>query len=436
MRRIPVQEGQALIDVTPGIAFAVRERLAALEVELAPKIPFLGSSGGSPVIQNLVGAVQIAPDLVLDVSPKTRETNDWAGSLLDLMTDERAHFGGETRKAVLTSRRSLPDAFARIYADQLGRAVRREGPLQLMRHRHVSKAVLAGRLDVTRWVRERTTRPHRFPQMETVLTADNEFTSAMAWVAEALAVRTSDHQTRGRLRTAAQALRPGLPHFTSVDPGIAFRPIPSQWRAYGPAWATTCAVLRKLSPLHRSGTQEGLNLAVEPWPLLETLLHRSLREAVRIGKERGLALSMTPQSKHDFLAPNSTLPSVHPPHPLAAIHTTRRVEPDGSFWLNGEPLVTFEAKYSVPSYARTRDHFFQAVTTAAAVGSSLSVLVYPGDYSPVVWENVGASAAPVEVRAMGLNMYSYRRGTGDTERGLLLLDVAEEAINARLTAAI
>lgn len=427
MIRISAQEGLPL-DVDPETAFAIRERLAALEVELAPRISFLSGSGGAPKIRNLVGSVQVTADLVVDISPKTEPGADWAGSLIDLMTDERAHLGGETHEAELSTRRSLPDAFARIYSHQLIRAIRREGPLQLLRHRPVSKAVLSGRLNVTRWVHQRTVRPNKFPQMETVLTADNEFTGAMAWVAEALATRVSDHTTRSRLRAAARALRPGLPPHTYVDPGVAFRPIPPQWRAYGPAWVTAGAVLRRLSPLHRSGTQEGLSLAVEPWPLLETLLHRSLREAVRMSAAGGVPLTMSPQSAHPFLTPIARAQSTA----FSDVHTPRQVEPDGSLWLNGQPVATFEAKYSVPTYASTRGHFFQAATTAAAVGAPLSVLIYPGRSEPIRWRNVGVSQSPVDVVAVGLDMYSYRRGLGDRDRGRLLLDVAADAVADRL----
>ena len=325
MIRIPAREGDPL-EVDLDIARSVRRRLIALEQELRPRISFLAGGSDLPVVQNLVGSVQISTNFVLDIEPKTQPGQDWAGSLLDLIRDERVHFGGETRQAELTSRKVLPDAFARIYADQLSAAVRSDGPLLLLRHWHVSKAGLAGRLDVSRWVTKRITHPELFPQQETVLTADNEFTAAMSWVADALAVRCPDPRVHSLLRSTARALRPGLPEDTYVDPGVAFKAIPPQWQAYGPAWETAKAVLRRLSPLHRSGLLDGLSLAIEPWPLLETLLHRALQAAAAQGQAAGIDMHATGHSTHRLLTPIGASTSA----PLSRVHTLRSVEPDGS----------------------------------------------------------------------------------------------------------
>jgi hypothetical protein len=428
MRRIPAREGDPL-EVEPDIAQSVRRRLIALEQELRPRISFLAGGSDLPVVQNLVGSVQVSTNLVLDIEPKTQPGQDWAGSLLDLIRDERVHFGGETRQAELTSRKVLPDAFAKIYADQLSAAVRSDGPLMLLRHRHVSKGRLAGRLDVSRWVTKRITHPESFPQQETVLTADNEFTAAMAWVADALAVRGSDPQVHSLLRSTARALRPGLPELTHVDPGVAFKAIPPQWRAYGAAWETAKAVLRRLSPLHRSGLLHGLSLAIEPWPLLETLLHRALQAAAVQAQAEGIDMHASRHSIHRLLTPMGPSTS----SPLSRVHTLRSVEPDGSLRVGSQVVATFEAKYSVPTYTRTRAHFFQAISTAAALGSPLAVLIYPERSSPIVWETTGFHGHPRAVVAIGLDMYGYRRGPGDTERGGALLAVVQAHYGAITT---
>jgi hypothetical protein len=418
MIRIPAREGDPLL-VDPDTAQSVRRRLIALEQELRPRISFLAAGSDLPVIQNLVGSVQIAANLVLDIEPKTQPGQDWAGSLLDLMQDGRAHFGGETRQAELSSRKVLPDAFARIYADQLSFAVRSDGPLLMLRHQHVSKARLAGRLDVSKWVSSRITRPELFPQQETVLTADNEFAAAMAWVADALAVRCSDPYVHSLLRSTERALRPGLPAHSHIDPGVAFKVIPPQWRAYAPAWETARSVLRRLSPLHRSGLLDGLGLAIEPWPLLETLLHYALLAAAAQGRAEGFDMVAIGHSTHRLLTPMKATK----PEPLSRVHTVRSVEPDGSMRLGDRIIATFEAKYSVPTDARIRTHMFQAMATAAAVDSPLAVLVYPERSSPVVWQVGGFRGRPQTVVAIGLDMYGYRRGLGDGERGNALLDL-------------
>jgi hypothetical protein len=419
MQRIPVREGIPL-EVDANTAQAIRRRLVALQRELQPRIGFLTGTDVLPVVQNLVGSVQVSSDLILDIEPKTSPDQNWAAALIDLLVEERVEFGSETYEAEMLPRLVLVDAFARLYAEQLDRAVRREGPLAVMMQRYTARQRLVGRLDVTRWVTQRITKPATFPQQETVLTVDNQYTVAMAWVAEALAVRCVDSRLSSRLRAAASRVRPGLPEHSHVDPGVALRDIPPQWSAYGPAWATTRAVLRRISPLHRSGTLEGFGLAVEPWPLLERLLHRGLHAAARQAQAEGVPLSAKGHSKHKLLTPE---PSTETPS-LWRLSRARAVEPDGSLWLGDQIVANFETKYSrAESDSTFRGHVFQVMTTAAALDSPLAVLVYPEPSDPVSWSVHGFNGKPLRLVAVGLNMFGYRRRDGDNERGALLLTI-------------
>ena len=433
MKRLSVREGEP-IEMDSHTTQAIRRRLIALESELMPRLGFVRGDNAQPVVQNLVGSVQVSHDLVLDIEPKTEPGQDWAHAVVDLLVNEPVAFEAYTTEAEKTHRNILPDAFARLYVNQLDRALRREGPLAVLVPEHAVRPRLAGRLDVTRWVTSSLTRPHMFPQRRTVLTVDNDYTSAMAWVCEALAVRCSDPSVGSRLRSVAARLRPGLPAHTTVDPGVALRPIPPQWRAYEPAWLTACAVLTRISPVHRSGFLEGLGLAVEPWPLLETLLHRSLHAAAALGIEEGLPLRAQGHSRHELLTPepgndDAALRRMH------RIHTRRGVEPDGSLWSDGTLLATFEAKYVVPNRKNTRQHIFQAMTTAGALDSPLVVLVYPEPSEPVVWMTHGFDGRPARLIAVGLDMFAYRRGPGDRERGRVLLKIVKEATLGALAAA-
>lgn len=427
MHRIPAQEGQQLEGVDLETAQLIRNRLIRLKDELAPRMPFLSGDSATPTIQNLIGSVQLRPDLVLDVSPKTLPSDNWAASVIDLIVDENAHFAGLTTQAEMSPHQVLADTFARLYLDQLGEALRMEGPLEVMERIQPSRQRLSGRLDVTRWVIQRLTKPHEFPQEMTVLTVDNDYTAALAWVAEALASRCVDPVLAGRLRAAVPRLRPGLPEFVHVSPDVANRDVPPQWRAYEPAWVTACAVLKQVSPLHRTGLVEGFNLAIEPWPLLERLLHRALAACVRRARLQGLDFSWAPHPRGPFLAPVKDIGRASTT--FDCIHTPRGVEPDGLLRTGDKVIATFESKYSVPTYHSTRSHFFQAVSTAAAIGSPLAVLVYPDQSDPVVWRTHGFDGKPRTVVAVGLGMYGYTRGAGDRARGQLLLDL----INAEAT---
>lgn len=112
---------------------------------------------------------------------------------------------------------------------------------------------------------------------------------------------------------------------------------------------------------------------------------------------------------------------------LARLLSSRTVEPDGSLWRGDEVIATFEAKYSTAASGTTfRSHYFQAVTTAAAVDSPLAVLVYPEMSAPVSWDVVGFDGKPARLVAVGLDLYGYQRGR-ERERGELLLGVVRDA---------
>lgn len=424
LERIVIREGQPFVG-DPETVAAIRARLLALQSELRPRIGFMAGSETAPILQNLVGAVQVTPGLVLDIVPKTEPGDNWAASIVDLLTEDRAAFGGETQTAEQIPRLILADALALLYADQLDRAVRREGPLSVLIHQNSSRPRLAGRLDVSGWVLTSLTKPTHFPQRETVLTIDNPFTRALGWVAEALAVRCADAALALRLRQISARLRPGLPQPAYVDPSVAAREVPPQWRAYAPAWATACAVLHRISPLHRSGVLDGFGLAIEPWPLLERLLVRALHAAARQAALVGVPLRAEGHGTYPLLTPDFV---ADPRPPLARLSRARSVEPDGSLWLGQDIVASFEAKYSrADSDATFRSHVFQAMTTAAALDSPLAVLVYPEPSEPVTWTVYGFNDKPLRLVALGLDMYSYRRGEGDESRAASVLEAVQRS---------
>jgi hypothetical protein len=86
-------------------------------------------------------------------------------------------------------------------------------------------------------------------------------------------------------------------------------------------------------------------------------------------------------------------------------------------------VATFEAKYVRRNKAEwpEREHIYQTLTTAAACGSPLAVLVYPEQFEPVWWQVEGFNGSPSYLAAIGLGLYSYRRGIGDETRGSRLL---------------
>lgn len=413
LRRILVTEYHPVADVSDEETRIIRARLAQLAVELKPRQKFV-VRGSDLVIRNLVGTVQVSRDLVLDIAPNVAADVDWAGALVDLLSPPtRIGFGGENRESERHPVRVLPDAFAGLYLRQLDGALLKEGPLTLIQAHYASPPSLAGRLDITRWVTQRNLKPAHFPQHRSVLTLDNPFTALLAAVAELLASSTSQPRVASALRGAAGRLRPGLAPHVALDPSDALRELPSQWRAYGPAWATARSVVRRVAPLRRHGHLEGLGVALEPWPLLETLLERALRAVGELAARQG-----RPGLNgfgHTGTYPLRT-PTGYTAPGTEKFHVRGGVDPDGLLRLGGDVVANFEAKYTVPTTERIRTHAFQALTTAAALRSPVAVLVYPTDFEPIAWEMTGSWTYPQRLVAVGLDMYRYQAGVGDASR--------------------
>lgn len=409
-RRIPVTEYQPVEDVSVEEVRLIRARLAELAVELKPRRTFV-PPGSELVIRNLVGTVQVTRDLVLDVAPNVAVDVDWTGALVDLLSPpSRIGFGGDNRESERHPVRVLPDAFASLYLRQLDGALRKEGPLTLIQAHYASVPSLAGRLDVTRWASQHMLKPAHFPQHRSVLSVDNPFTAMLAAVAELLASSTSDPRVASALRGAAGRLRPGLAPHVALDPSAALRGPPAQWRAYGPAWATARSVVRRVAPLRRHGHLDGLGLALEPWPLLETLLERSVRAVSEVAARQGHAglTGFGHTGTHRLRTPvGDTAPGTE------RFHVKGAVDPDGLLKRGSDVIASFEAKYTTPTSERIRTHAFQALTTAAALRSPVAVLVYPTDFEPIAWDLTGFTTHPQRLVALGLDMYRYRAGVGE-----------------------
>lgn len=419
MKRLSVIEGQT-ISVGSTEATAIRKRLAELQKELRPRFPFV-SGDIYPKVMNLIGTVQVSKDLVLDIKPKVYAGQNWTRALAELMTTERAHLGGEQEKSEWTARNAIPEILAATYARQLTTAVRQEGPLTLIRSQNETQGRLAGKLDISRWVISRISSPHLFPQATSRLSADNQFTAAMAWVANVLEKQTKDLAVRSLLQSAARELRPGLPPHIQINKDVASAEIPAQWSAaYNPAWSTARSVLRQISAIHRHGSLHGFSIALEPWPLLETALTRAVQSAVEQAVQRGVYLHSPPgRPQETFLQTRDRNTNI----PLNRVHTNRAVEPDALIYLGERVAATFEAKYNYASQESTRHHFFQTLTTAAAFNAPLSVIVYPEKSEPIAWDVKGFDGTPLRIVALGLDMFDYKRGRGDRERGALLLNL-------------
>lgn len=391
------------------LATKLRSAAARLTTQLRPRLSCFREDRGQFVIQNVIGTIRIDDTTIVEVSPKVGLDKDWISAVLDLLEGvDRIDVGGERLGGLAPRRPELLEALASVYAVRLRQALRRDGPLRLIERRNEVLGLLRGKLKTVQYVIHAPRHPHRFPVDFDELSVENDFSRGMALVARLLSTVSTSPQVRASLVESAAALRPNLPDSVRVHPSIVSKPFPPQWSVYRPAWSIAVAVLSRMSLLHTTGQHHGVEVAIEVWPLLERLLDRALDEASRITSEVGQPLEREPEPSSLLLrASTSNLSS-------------RSVKPDGQLVSKDNTAATFEAKYSPRGSGAAwpaREHVFQAVATASACRSPLAVLVYPEDFELCWWDVEVAGGHPAHLVAIGLDLFSYRRGSGDHERG-------------------
>jgi len=387
-------------NVAPHRREGVLRAIATLGEQLKPRLKQITVEGDTVTLRNVVGSFALPNGDVVEVAPKV-VTDDWTTAVIHLLTpDTRLAVAGSQRSRSSPRRDDLSAALALEFARRLERAIRREGPLQVYERKHHVSRRWSGRLDVTRWMRGVGLDPTRFPMSRDELSVGNDFTRGMSVVAGLLSRSATGGELASRLRRLQASVVVGEPLPSFVNPSVARRRLPTQWAAYEPAWAIAAPLLRNQSVVGDPGHASGLEVAVEPWPLLETLLERTLR-AVSDGDS---PLRLEPKRTHPLLVN------------VATGATEQSVEPDGLLrWSNGRVAATFEAKYSSVA-SPSREHVFQALTTAAALRSPLAVLVYPSSMDAKLFDVAGFDDRRVRLAAVGLELFAYRRGTGDAQR--------------------
>lgn len=433
MTVIVVAEGEPL-SLTERQMALVESATKRLKASLRPRLPLLlDDGGGVKRLNNLVGAVRLNERTMLHIEPKVDANEDWATAVLDLLLpQQRVEIGGERAGGLTPHRRDLVEALAFEYARRLRHALNRDGPMAVLVRRRETVTRFKGRLAVSEYLRNAWVRPHRFPVSFDELSTDNSFTRVLAVAAGVLASGVRDPRLRGELAQLAAAVRPGAPTEVPVSASDLHRPLPQQWAVYRPAWSIAEAVLSRAQLLGARGQRRGLEVVVEAWPLLETLLRRSLASAARLAQEDGRQWE-APRPRSRAL--------LRPPDPATGLTggPPRDVRPDGVLVEGGQVIASFEAKYSPGPPAKAewpgRDDLFQTLATASAVSSPLAVLVYPGRFETRWWDVSGAGS-PRRLAAVGMELFAYQRGTGEAERGKRLRELVDNAASATAAGAI
>lgn len=378
----------------------IQRAIENLRSSLKPRIPQFERHDRGVEVKNLVGSVRMTSGRTLEVRPKIAVNQNWTNSLVQLLDhSSRISVTGSQRTRESAQRQDLTSAIALEYARRLEAALASDGPMQvLQRHSLVSRR-LNGHLNVSKWLRQATIDPTKFPLAREELTVANDFARGMSLACGYFRRSSSDAELNARLRRLEAAVVPGdaLPSY--VNPAVAHRRLPAQWNRYRPAWDIAAAMLKNRSLVGDPGHSIGLEVAVEPWPLLETLLGRALQA---IARNPELNLEAPAKTTYPLLSENG--------------RAVGRVEPDGLLTRGGYSVATFEAKYTSPPDVPYEAHRYQALSTAAAVHSPRAIIVYPGSQPSRVFEVNGFAGFPARLITVGLDMYNYDRHSGDVQR--------------------
>ena len=133
----------------------------SLSNSLRPRLRQFEEQGEYCIIRNLIGTIAFRDGRLVEVVPKTRPGGDWIRAVLSLLVESRVDISGERAGGLSAPREDLAIALARLYADQLERALRRDGPLLLMQRTQRRSTTFAGKLDVTSWLRDAWKKPCR-----------------------------------------------------------------------------------------------------------------------------------------------------------------------------------------------------------------------------------------------------------------------------------
>ena len=412
MRTIDVVEW-APFELDPPDAVQLRVAVARLRTQLHPSFNLLSEENGRFRLGNVIGTIDLGAGTIIQVAPRVSSEGDWGAAVISLLTgEERVEPGGERPAGTSSVHARLVDAIADAYAARLERAYRQDGPILSMERYNVQSPSLRGKLHVSRWARAAAWRPHIFPVSRTEISHDNPYSQLLIEVAAALQAIASP-RTRLRLSAVARDLSLG-----SIARGVGVVPLvrqlPTQWSAYKPAWSLAVAILTKTSLFGPSGFHTGLSLAIEAWPLLETMLARTLADVAAYGRTVGRIFHHVPQGEVELLTPA-----------LGSSGESFRPQPDGRLYEDGKLVASFEAKYTAFNGTMPdRDHIYQTVATAAALRAPISVLVYPRALEPRAWSINLPDGGPTHLLTLGLDMFRWPPMSSQA-RGKMLLDALD-----------
>lgn len=381
-------------------------------LELGLRIGGTTRLAGALRFDNMIGTIATRR-AVLEIIPKTRPGQDWMASVLDLIDDRPVAFAEDVPAEESAPPPGFLEMIARSYAARLGTALALEGPITTIETASERSSMLSGRLRVEEWLVKAAWDGHRFPVDRQHLSPHNAFSDTLSFVGYMLAPHIGDPLLRRELLACVETLSHGR-EVPAPPPNAVGLRLPDQWGGYEPAWTIAQLVLRQKAPLGSRAALQGMSLAIEPWRLLERLLERTVAALASMLDVGGFEYMSKRQSGTSFLTGSLK-------------GDARRLLPDCVLARDGSAIANFEAKYR--DYQRTgaprREESYQAITAGRALGTSLAVLVYPNAMTPRIFEILQAGHRPDRLAVVGLDMFGYRRGSGEVSRATQLRELFE-----------
>lgn len=353
---------------------------------------------------NMIGTIA-TPAATVEISPKTNPGQDWLQSVLDLLDGRPVSITENTPASDSAHQSTFVELIARIYTSRLGQALSAEGAITTIETEFTRSNMLNGRLRVEDWVKRAAYDGHRFPVDRQVLTTNNVYSAALSYVGQLLSHHIRDGSTRRLLSDSIVELSGGREVLVPPINAIGLE-LPDQWGSYQPAWVIAQMVLQQKSRFGERPHAHGMSLAIEPWILLERLLERTLTVLARQLGEDGRSYTSRQQHQTVFLTGSMR------------DDARRFLKPDCVLLCDGVPVVNFEAKYR--DYEQTgaplRTESYQAITAGRALGTPLSILVYPNSCATEQFIVNKLGHPPEELAIVGLDLFGYRRGQGELPR--------------------
>lgn len=368
---------------------------------------------GALKFENMIGTVATGQAAV-ELMPKTRPDQNWMQSVLDLMDNRPIAISDDVPASDSAPDARFVDLIARAFSKRLSDALAVEGVITTIISTFSRSPILSGRLRVGEWIRRASYEGHRFPVDHQVLSIDNAYAQTLAYVGQCLAVHIREAWFRRQLLECVETLSGGREVHAPPANAVGLD-LPVQWGAYEPAWTIAQMVLKQRSRFGPRPLPYGMSLVIEPWILLERLLERTLAQLAQRLSRTGAKFRSQPQRSRIFLA-GSMLDE-----------GSRYLIPDCVLLRNDGPIVNFETKYR--DYARTgaplRGESYQAITAARALGTPLTVLVYPNAMPSQLFTVEKPGHPPEQLAVVGLDMFGYRKVVGEKERADQLCSLLE-----------